>query len=381
MSIRVANEKQIIAALDKIYLEASKADTITIKNINVLAMITEFHSKIDLATSAFSNLLTCLVSNVCDNKVDPRYHRKPGKSEEVGEMPPPPYGSDYFSGRSISEKIIYPWMASKGYRCAKSGWQTRTFERPRPYTKDYPENIDYVKTEFLGLLDIAATTQNMSFEIIKAFFILENKVRLERENLNVALDSSIKDDALILDIIHKFELHFNVQDSARLPVIAIYSLYKLVLGNISKYSNYVLQELASHEAADLRTGSIGDIEIANEEGIIVEAIEVKHNIPIDSIILRKAVEKIIQSKVRRYYILTTHSSCSVIDQDCINEIRSIYKKHGCQIIINGVIPTMKYYLRLFESPVKILSIYSEYLRKDRKIKNHHLQEWLKILNE
>jgi len=138
-------------------------------------------------------------------------------------------------------------------------------------------------------------------------------------------------------------------------------------------------ELASHEAADLRTGSIGDIEIADETGNIVEAIEVKHNIPIDTIILRKAVEKIVTSKVRRYYILTTHPSCATVDPNCVNVIRDVYKKHGCQIIINGVIPTMKYYLRLFESPAQIISIYSENLKKDRKIKNHHLDEWVKII--
>ena len=32
-------------------------------------------------------------------------------------------------------------MEKQEFHTAKSGWQTRTFERPKPYTLDYDENI------------------------------------------------------------------------------------------------------------------------------------------------------------------------------------------------------------------------------------------------
>ena len=86
-------------------------------------------------------------------------------------MPEPETGSDnWFSGRIISEKIMYTWLEACGYRTAKSGWQTRTFERPKPYTLDYPENISQIKDEFLNILDSVTSGRCGSEDIIVEFF-------------------------------------------------------------------------------------------------------------------------------------------------------------------------------------------------------------------
>ena len=63
----------------------------------------------------------------------------------------------------------------------------------------------------------------------------------------------------------------------------------------------------------------------------------------------------------------------------INQIR---REHGCEVI-NGIIASLKYYLRLI-SPSEFLKIYTENLKKDKEVKEEHLKAWesiLKSLNE
>lgn len=374
MSITNRDKELIISKLEEAY-KLSKTHDITLSH-EVAQLIEAFSSKIDEATSAFTNIVTCIVAKACDAHVDPRYHRQPVKG-----MPENPTGADnFFSGRSVSEKIIYPWLEEKSYRTAKSGWQTRTFERPQPYTLSYAENIGAIKNEFLSILDHVAIGNVDPINTLAYFFVLEEQAKNQRIEIikNVAKGKKIG-DLTILDIIGLFAEHFNEPDSARLPTLAIYAAYTLLIEDIKSYENLKLLPLAAHEAADLRTESIGDIELSDSEGDIAEALEIKHRIVIDNVIILKAREKILRSKVKRYYILTTHPKCSDIDKSSIEKINVIYREHGCQVIINGVLPTIKYYLRLVSSPKDIIQAYSKLLTTDRAVKTHHIIKWEELL--
>lgn len=60
-------------------------------------------------------------------------------------------------------------------------------------------------------------------------------------------------------------------------------------------------------------------------------------------------KKICDKNVQRYYILSTITP-TVEETMQMNEIIcKIRDEHGCQVIINGLIPTIKYYLRLLEN--------------------------------
>lgn len=375
MSLTTANKKLIVEALESVRSSVEIASSPTSLDPDVLQMILDFHENIPRATSAFTNIVTCLISNVVDNSIDPRYHRKPGDG-----MPEPETGkNNWFSGRTISEKIIYNWLDAAGYRTAKSGWQTRTFERPKPYSLEYEENIAHVKSEFLGLLDLVVQGKATSKDILVEFFRLEEIVKSKKQALyNKVAKNTAGNELMITDIMNAFQMHFVT--SARTPVLAIYAVYKLVVDQIEAYDDLQLLELGAHEAADIRTGAIGDIELADSDGDVIEALEIKHNIPVDLPILTKAEEKIRASQVKRYYILTTHKNCNFIDTDMANVVKRVYDEHGCQIIINGVVPTMKYYLRLVTNPSKSLDDYGELLTSDKAIRFPHVQEWEKILN-
>ena len=72
------------------------------------------------------------------------------------------------------------------------------------------------------------------------------------------------------------------------------------------------------------------------------------------------------------------------DVDAIRKL--IYKlrnEHGCEIIVNGIIPSLKYYLRLLNDPVMFLDRYGGNLQADfdisTDVKRIHLQYWDELL--
>jgi DNA (cytosine-5)-methyltransferase 1 len=177
------------------------------------------------------------------------------------------------------------------------------------------------------------------------------------------------------------EEHFQSPNSSHLPVIAIYSIYQLLIDEVVFYSALKLRELGRHEAADLRTGSIGDIELEDSDGDVIEGSEIKHGIEIDLPIILRAKEKILKSKTKRYYILTTHHNCGIISDDVLNVSREIYNLHGAQVIINGVLPTIKYYLRMCRNPSTFINNYSNNLASQSSVTTVQLQYWDGLLEK
>ena len=132
-----------------------------------------------------------------------------------------------------------------------------------------------------------------------------------------------------------------------------------------------------HSAADARTGAIGDIEIVDNAENVFEAIEVKHEQIISKAMVDSVKQKIRGSQVERYYILTTHSQHEPTE-DVQMEVKTVKKLLGCQMIVNGVLPTIRYYLRLLSDPGDVLPIYADVLEKDEAIGFEHRDIWNKI---
>lgn len=311
-----------------------------------------------------------------DIGVDPRFHRQPGNG-----MPEPETQDGWFSGRTISEKILYPWMVGKEFRTAKSGWQTRTYERPHPYTLDYPENIAIIKYQFLKVLDYASKNNNQCHLMVAYLFRKEMYFRKTKVKLvGKVANSNIGNNVLIADIATILEKHFTSPNSSLLPVIAIYSIYQVLIGEVKNYKDIVVIDLESHQASDLRTGSVGDVEL-KRKGRLIEGVEVKHGIEIDLSVVLRAKEKILKTNIERYYILTTHANCGLNDNRVSNVIREVYKSHGCQIIVNGVIPTIRYYLRMCRNPSIFLEKYAFNISRQKDVTALQLEVWIKILNQ
>ncbi len=95
--------------------------------------------------------------------------------------------------------------------------------------------------------------------------------------------------------------------------------------------------------------------------------------------IRIAREKIIRFNPRRYYLFSS-ADINTSEMDKINEeIKKIKQEHGCQVIVNGILPTRKYYLRLLSSLEDFINNYSQLIEDDSELQAVHKVKWNEIL--
>lgn len=373
-------DEQITAKLDEAYeiaedyfvLKKEEIPDFAVQNLNsqfiqALELMAKYCEK---ASGGYSNLITSLsIKAVYGEAVDIRYHQV-----QIQDKTDRPAG---FNFRGVSESVIYTWMETHEFHGAKSGWQTRTFERPKPYMLDYDENIGTIKEPFLKCYDQVETHHQSAFYALA--FLLWRRLQLREASKVVLAIPKIQD---VSQITRLFEMHFfykykDSKGASRLPVLALYAIYTVLLDELSRFSGKKLKPLEAHSAADAQTGAIGDIEIIDGDGNAFEAIEVKHGLPITTAMVDSAKQKIRGSLVDRYYILTTHSQHEP-SEDVLREVENVKKLLGCQLIVNGVIPSIKYYLRMLTNPGAVLPAYVRRLEKDEAIGFEHRDIWNKI---
>ncbi|MGL5061650.1 MAG: hypothetical protein ACRC62_16900 [Microcoleus sp.] len=290
-----------------------------------------------------------------------------------------------FSGRTIDTVYITPTLKELGLpSMAESGWLTRSLEQPYPYNLDYQGKISNkaVKKAFLSIIDYVQSNPDQADNVLR--LILNKVIDVQAQSIvNVA--KLVNPDTLnILSIISCLEEHFStkyqVRGGSKLPVLAIYAAYKSLLDEVKRYENCILAPLGSHTASDLTSRSSGDIEVFDEQGQICEAIEVKHEREIDLRVVRVAYEKIIRFNPKRYYILSCKNIKASEIQEINNIISQVREEHGCQIIINGVIPSIKYYLRLIALE-NFVSNYSNLVSIDTELQAVHKIKWNELIDK
>jgi DNA (cytosine-5)-methyltransferase 1 len=318
----------------------------------------------------FTVLTTLLTHKLIDPKQDIRKHQ----SNMNGG----------FSGRSIDTTQITPTLKELGLpSMAESGWLTRSLEQPQPYTKDYRGSISNgkVKTAFLEILDFVQKDPNKTENIL---LLLLNKVNeIQKENIVQITPLKNPDGLTIAKLIKCLDEHFSFKyhdfGGAKLPVLAFYAIYKQLIQELKRYESSTLNKLGSHTASDRTSKTAGDIEIFKGEDLF-EAIEIKDK-EIDVNVVLIAIEKIERYNPTRYYILT-HKRIKLSDEDAIDSyVKDVKAKHGCQIIINGVLPTIKYYLRLIYSIEEFFFEYSKLVEEDIELKKVHKVKWNDIIKE
>lgn len=326
-------------------------------------------------------LTTSLIKKIENPKQDIRYH----KNELKGG----------YSGRNFDTKFITPFFKKYFPRFAmkESGWLTRSIEQPHPFTFKFPGKIrnKEVKQAFLQILnDIEENKANPENYLIALFILLAREIIRSNSLLSKHKLNFQKKNLTINLIIENLKEHFFTKyknaGASRLPVIAIYSIYEILLRDTARYKGKKLLPLKSHVASDVKAKEIGDAEIVDEKRkSIFEGVEIKHGIPIDFLIVRDAYEKIKDIPIERYYILTTAEPNIKRGEEkkvlqLVNEIR---KNHGCEIVVNGLIHSLKYYLRLVQNLDEFMARYSKNIKIEASvstvIKLEHLEKWNEII--
>ncbi len=318
--------------------------------------------------SVLAVTLTSLLKKSVDSKQDIRIHQ----SGMIGG----------YSGRGLDKKVTTPFLRSEYFPFMESGsgWLTRSFEQKKEYTLEYSGSIKprAVKEAFLNLLDLVQN--GYPTDKIIVYFFQELLKRRESQKIDLIIPSNLRIDQ-IMDILDKhFTSEYKRSGASRLPVLAIYSAYIQMVKEIKRYKNCCLESLESHTAADSKTGAAGDIEIKNGNGSVFEAIEVKHGIAITRPMVKDAFGKFKSEQIKRYYLLTTFEDYGS-SKDVIDEILKINNVHGCQVIVNGVMHTLRYYLRLLDSTDDFIKNYVELLKSDLAVLFEHKEKWNEIMEE
>lgn len=328
-------------------------------------------------------LTTSLIKKIENPKQDIRYHKKELKGG--------------YSGRTLDTKFITPFFKKYFTRFAmkESGWLTRSLEQPLPFTLEFPGKIKNmnIKRAFLEILHDIETKKAKPESYILALFILLLRETHRFNTIFTETGLNFKRKTLTINLlIESLKKHFFTKyDNAgvsRLPVIAVYSIYEVILKDIARYKNRKLLPLKSHVASDVKTGEIGDIVIINpKKGTAFEGVEIKHGIAIDISVIRDVYKKIKNIPVERYYILTTSEpNIKRGEEQKVNQfLFEIKKNHGCEIVVNGLIPSLKYYLRLIYDLSEFMGNYSKNIKVEASqstiVKIEHLKEWNEIIKK
>lgn len=338
-------------------------------NQETIEFIKSIGNKINTQKGVFTVLVTLLTHKIIDPTQDIRKHQT--------SM------ADGFSGRTIDHNFITPTLKELGLpSMAESGWLTRSLEQPYPYNLDYNGKISdkTVKKAFLNVLDFVEHNPQLAKNVLRLLLF----EAIQSKNNSVVTITPLKnpEKLTIENIIKVLDEHFkttyDTHGGSKLPVLAFFAIYKSLINEIGRYKNCTLAEMGSHTASDRTSKSAGDIEIFKLDNLF-EAIEIKLDKAIDTTIVRVAIEKIVRYNPDRYYIL---SYIGVKEKDKLEIstlIDGVKKEHGCQIIINGLLPTIKYYLRLLTSLDEFIVNYSKLIENDSEIKKIHKEKWNELI--
>lgn len=287
-----------------------------------------------------------------------------------------------FAGRTVDTNHITPFLQKHHFPAmAQSGWLTRFLEQPYPYTLDYQGKIrpQELKDAFLGVIDFVQMKHEdpskvLSYIMRRLIFLRDSKV------VSLAKPQKLPISRIITLLERHFTYKYAGSGAARLPVLAVYAAYQCLVGAVDRYKGMTLYPLEAHNSADRRSGRIGDIEVSDSEGNPFEGVEVKHGIVITPQLISEAYEKFKDRKTERYYLLTTAN----MDSADVDEIEKIIEKiahiHGCQIIVNGVYSSIRYYLRMLSDPAEFVDKYVELLKTDDAVKFQHKEAWNEVVN-
>jgi DNA (cytosine-5)-methyltransferase 1 len=338
-------------------------------NPNILNDIKIIAAKSFTQKGVFTVIITLLAHKIYDPKQDIRNHQ----ANMVGG----------FSGRSIDTRYITPYLKKIGLpSMAESGWLTRSLEQPYPYTLEYNGKISGagVKGAFLNVLDALEKKEVSPDYLLKHLLYDVDKLVRSREVKIVKLATSdqltIRKIETFLD--SQFSYNYGISGGSKLPVIALQALYSLIVAELKRYEKCTLKELGSHTASDKTSRAAGDIEVLKGDALF-EAIEVKLGKPIDEHMVRIAQQKIYDYNPQRYYIL---SDAGITDAEANRAvIKEVRQKHGCQIILNGLLPTIKYYLRLVSSLDDFVGIYLDMVEQDTELQKKHKDVCNQLIKE
>lgn len=238
------------------------------------------------------------------------------------------------------------------------------------------------KKAFLEIIDFVQTKDGNPRHCLLYYF---QKLILFREKEKIEISPLADGQKIsISDICKLLENHFEKSNSygkSKLPVIAVYSIYECLISELKRFEDKTLVPLGHHTSADSRSKSVGDIQINNKNGQPFEGVEIKYDKPITHQLVNDSYQKLKKHPVNRYYILSTEDISDEELPMIQHEVNQIAEEHGCQMIPNGLMNSIKYYLRLIQSPDEFIEKYTSNIVVDTELKIEHKEVWKQLLDD
>src|SRR3990172_7958933 len=224
-----------------------------------------------------------------------------------------------------------------------------------------------LKSAFLFLFD-QIQSYNKTAETYLLILLAKLIEHREQKTIDLAKPTNLTISTIINYLKGHFESSYSSRGASRLPTLAIYAIYQCLIKELKRFEGKILVPLEEHTSADKSSGRVGDIEVRDKENRVFEAVEIKHGISINVQLIKDAYEKFKSTPIQRYYLLTTSEKYISDEENISKEIAGILNIHGCQVIVNGIYPSLKYYLRLLGNPYEFINNYVENLRNDTALK-------------
>lgn len=335
---------------------------------NIEESFLELNKIIENQKGLFTVLITSGIHKSLNPSQDIRYHQA---SMRGG-----------YSGRTVDTKFITPTLRELGLPCMKeSGWLSRTLEINEPYDKNYPGKIKTGKRVFLSLIDFIQNNPNRSEDVVERILFLLNDIKdknkIELKPLKNPEILTVNQIINSLDDLLKKQ--YKSSGGAKLPVLAVYAVLKVLIKETKKYENSFLKNLGSHTSADAKSKSSGDIEIFKKEELF-ESFEIKLNVLVDINLIRSVREKIYLHNPKKYYILSEKFD-EKNREEIFELISKIKLEHGCEIYIDKPLKLIKRFLLLINKLDSYITIFNSLVSADTELKIEHKEYWQTIYED
>ncbi len=284
-------------------------------------------------------LMACLLAKLHRPDVD---IRKP--YTEIGDP-------DAFSGRTYDERYITNFINEHNLPCNSTTAFLTPALRNRNITLTKDVNLvgkpPQLYQAVLSLLDDVhggrVTADTLIAEMVRLLLIDRNERQQRIEALVATLNTT--QDAVPLsseDIVNLIEKHMSLKGTSRLSVLVVAAAYQ----SAEEFIREIVLTLQAHNAADIQTGALGDVEItlmADDE--VITSYEMK-NKRVTREDVDRALQKLLLSdrRVNNYIFITTEP----VDEDVQDYARSLYHATGgIEFVILDCIGFIRHFLHLF----------------------------------
>lgn len=314
-------------------------------------------------------LITCALAKIHRPSID---IRKP--YTEIGD-------ADCFSGRNdYDETHVWPFALQHGLPVNSTtafltpGFRTINVPLAPPLVisgrpkRMYTDTIQLLDDVYQGRI----TAEELLVETLRQLLLLKQEQESRMKQLLDELNTG--DQGIPLsseDIVSLIEQHLKSPKSSRLPVLVVAAAYKAAMQHLGECA----RPLYSHNAADLQTGALGDVEITLiSDDNVITSYEMKAK-EVTKGDIELAVEKVANSEMRvdNYIFITT----AKIDKDVSEYAISLYRATGgIEFVILDCIGFLRHFLHLFHRlRLDFLNAYQELvLQEPNSAVNQPLKE-------